>query len=202
MITQQQLAIFTGPQIAGKYYDVLIAGMAKYNINTKLRVCAFLAQILHESFNLLYSKELTGHTSKTMMSTWKKIFPTVESTVPYLHNPVALFNYVYGRPGNDLGNTQTGDGWKYIGRGFIGVTGRFNYTALAKDTGMDFVNHPELLELPQYAFLSAFNFWDKYKLNLLADHEDIVGISHKVNGGSIGLQNRIDNYNELIKMVA
>lgn len=199
MITKEQLAKFTGNLLADKYYQAIVDECAKGNITGKLRVCAFLAQILHESANLLYSKELTGHTVATMRSTWPHIFPTAESAQPCLHQPEKLFNYVYGtgKLGRDLGNDQPGDGWKYIGRGFIGTTGKANYKQLSEDTGIDFVSHPELLEQPHYALMSAVNFWNKYKLSELADKGDFRSVTQHVNGGQIGAANRELNYEKL-----
>lgn len=199
MVTQNQLAALTSPERAAKYYPSIVDQLTKANITGKSRVCAFLAQILHESANLSFTKELTGHTTKSMIITWHHIFPTEESTLPYLKNPEKLFNYVYGeRLGHDLGNDQPGDGWKYIGRGLIGVTGKANYAALSKDTGIDFVSHPELLEQPGYALMSAVNFWTKYKLNDLADKGDFKAITQRINGGQLGAPNREMLYQKLL----
>ena len=90
----------------------------------------------------------------------------------------------------DLGNTQTGDGQRYKGRGFIQCTGRSNYKAITKALGVDFLSNPELLGTPPYDMLSAGWYWDTRKLNVLADKDDVVGITKKVNGGLNGITQR------------
>lgn len=99
----------------------------------------------------------------------------------------------------DLGNTKRGDGMRYKGRGLIQLTGRANYSSISKDTGIDFVSNPELLTEPEYAVWSACWFWDKYNLNVLADEQDFIAITKKINGGTNGLSDRIKYYNLLIK---
>jgi len=90
----------------------------------------------------------------------------------------------------DLGNTQAGDGVRFKGRGLIQITGRANYTAVGKALGVDFLSSPELLETPQYAVISACWFWNSRNLNVLADKDDFLGITKKVNGGTNGLSDR------------
>jgi putative chitinase len=205
MITKDQLAkLIKSNTLSDKYYQAIVDECAKGKIIGKLRECAFLAQILHESGNLAFTKELTGHTTHSMRTTWPRIFPTDESTLLYLHKPEALFNYIYGtgKLGRDLGNTSAGDGWKYIGRGLLGTTGKANYQQLTNDTGIDFVNHPELLEQPHYALMSAVNFWNKYNLSAKADLGDFKGITQRINGGQIGAANREENYKKLLELYA
>lgn len=132
-----------------------------YHINTPLRLAHFLAQIDHESGGFKYLTEL-GNKAYFDKYEWRK----------------------------DLGNTQKGDGYKFRGRGYIQVTGRYNYLALSKDTGIDFVNNPDLLATEVNAILSACWFWSKKGLNSLADKDDLVGITKRVNGGLTGLEDR------------
>jgi putative chitinase len=98
----------------------------------------------------------------------------------------------------DLGNTHGGDGVKYKGRGLIQLTGRNNYQKLTNDFGVDFINHPETLESPEFAVKSACWFWQTNGLNPIADWDDIKSVTKRVNGGYNGLQDRI-NYYELAK---
>ena len=100
----------------------------------------------------------------------------------------------------DLGNTSDGDGVKFKGRGLIQITGKFNYIAIGKDLNEDFVSHPELLETPHYATLSAGWFWNKKGLNALADNDDIIHITKRVNGGLNGIEDR-QNYLSKAKAV-
>jgi putative chitinase len=102
----------------------------------------------------------------------------------------------------DLGNTQPGDGPRYKGRGAIQVTGRYNYTQMSKDLGVDFVDHPELAATPQYAFKTALWYWDTHKGNAVADTGDIVKITEMVNGGTHGLDVRTQFYNNALQVLA
>ena len=111
----------------------------------------------------------------------------------YLHEIASGVTYE-GR--KDLGNTEPGDGVRFKGRGFIQITGRANYQLISNDLGIDFVSSPELLELPEYAVESAGWFWDKKKLNRLADIGDFVLITKRINGGTNGLLNREEYWNK------
>lgn len=195
MITQQQFTTFTGPVLAEKYYRAIVDQLAKGNINTKARVCAFLAQILHESGNLAFTKENLNYSGVGLAKTWPSKFATLDIANDFAKQPEKIANYVYG---GRMGNNMIGDGWKYIGRGLIGVTGKDNYATLSKDTGIDFVNHPELLEQPDYALLSAVNFWNKYNLSALADAGNFKAITQRINGGQLGADNREKIHNKLL----
>ncbi len=144
-----------------------------YHINTPLRLAHFLAQIDHESGGFKYLTELGNR---------------------------AYFNKYEGR--KDLGNTEVGDGFRFRGRGYIQVTGRYNYLQLSKDTGIDFVNNPDLLATEVNAIVSACWFWSKRKLNALADKDDLIGITRRVNGGLNGLEDRrrkLAKWKQLVK---
>ncbi len=132
-----------------------------YGINTPLRLAHFFAQLDHESGGFYYLKELGND---------------------------AYFKKYEGR--KDLGNTVKGDGLKYKGRGYIQITGRSNYTALSNDTKVDYVNNPQWLEREADAMISALWFWNKKKLNTIADKDDILSITKKINGGLIGINDR------------
>jgi len=132
-----------------------------YHINTPLRLAHFLSQIEHESGGFKYLTELGGK---------------------------SYFDKYDGR--KDLGNTQKGDGYKFRGRGYIQVTGRYNYLSLSKDTGIDFINNPDLLATEVNAIVSACWFWSKKNLNVLADKDDLIGITKRINGGTNGLEDR------------
>jgi len=101
----------------------------------------------------------------------------------------------------DLGNINKGDGVKFVGRGLIQVTGRNNYQQLSKDFGVDFITHTELLQTPDYATKSACWFWNSKQLNLLADKEEFKLICERINGGLNGYSNRLNYYNELMKIL-
>jgi len=137
-----------------------------YHVNTPLRIAHFMAQIEHESGGFKYLRELGSN--------------------KYLDK------YDTGKLAERLGNTpeDDDDGQKYCGRGFIQVTGLANYTVLSKDTRIDFLNNPELLEEEANAMISALWYWGKHKLNNLADLDNIETITKKINGGFNGLADR------------
>jgi len=132
-----------------------------YHINTPLRIAHFMAQIEHESAGFKFLSELGSR---------------------------SYFNKYEGR--KDLGNIYEGDGYKFRGRGYIQVTGRYNYTALSKDVRIDFLSNPDLLSQESNAIISALWYWNKHKLNDLADKDDIKTITRKINGGYNGFDNR------------
>ena len=136
----------------------------KYNINTPLRIAHFLAQILHESGYLKTLKENLNYSVQGLTKTFKKYFINEAEALPYARNQEKIANKVYAnRMGN--GPESSGDGWKYRGRGVIMITGKDNYTTLSKDTGIDFVKKPQLLEQMDYAIMSGGWYWNKNNLS-------------------------------------
>lgn len=178
-----------------KYQSVL----KNYGINTELRVQHFMAQIEHESNlkpiqeNLNYSKEgliktFPKYFTKDTFDKNGKLIKSGTSTI-HAYNPKEIANIVYAnRMGN--GDASTNDGWKYKGRGFIQLTGKSNYEQFSKDTGIDVLNNPDLLLEEANAMVSAIWFWNKNNLNSLADKDDIIGITKKINGGINGIEHR------------
>jgi len=176
---------------AQKYVAHLNEACAKFGINTRSRICHFIAQTFHESGNLRVVRENLNYTAANCMKVWPRVFPTVESTVGFTKNPAALANKMYG---GRVGNKEPGDGWKYSGRGLIQVTFRGNYEPCGKFLGIDLVNHPELLEEPRWAALSAGWFWGEHAhCNAMADIDTLEAvkvITKKVNGGYTNLAER------------
>jgi len=152
----------SGIELQTKYKTLL----EKYGLNTRLRIAHFMAQIEHESGGFKYLRELGSD--------------------KYLDK------YDIGKLAERLGNTteDDNDGQKYCGRGYIQITGRYNYLKLSKDTKIDFLNKPELLEQEANAMISALWFWNLKGLNKLADKNDIIGITKKINGGLNGIEHR------------
>lgn len=136
----------------------------EYGVTTTLRMAHFLAQIAHESGELRYVRELASGAA-----------------------------YDTGSKAKALGNTpeKDGDGQRYKGRGLIQITGRTNYTAVGKALGVDFIAHPERLEEPQYAVASAFWYWHSHGINALADKDDSIAVTKRINGGTNGLDDRL-----------
>lgn len=159
---------------AGVFAPVLNAAMVKWGIVTPKRQAAFIAQIGHESGQLRWVREIWG--------------------------PTAQQAGYEGRA--DLGNTVKGDGSKYRGRGLIQVTGRANYAACGEALGLDLIDKPELLELPQHAAMSAAWFWATRGLNTLADQGEFVKITRRINGGTNGLADRQALYEKALKVLA
>jgi len=164
-ITTQQLQqiLPNAGQRAGVFAPLLNAAMQRYQIVGNKRVSAFIAQIGHESGQLVYAREIWGPTA-------------------------AQLKYE-GRA--DQGNTVSEDGFKYRGRGLIQITGRTNYAACGEALGIYLINQPELLEQPQYACLSAAWFWTTKGLNTLADPGEFNTITRRINGGLNGLADRL-----------
>ena len=123
------------------------------------------------------------------MRVWPSRFPDLQTAMKYAHNPEAIANKVYGgRMGN--GQEETGDGWKYHGRGLIQLTGKENYANCGSGIGVDLLSNPNLLNTPEYAALSAGWFWNKKGLNSLADSGDYETMTKRINGGTLGLDDR------------
>ena len=151
-----------------------------YYVNTPLRVAHFMAQIEHES-GLKPISENLNYSPTGLLKTFKKYFTSSQANF-YANNKVLIANKVYAnRMGN--GNEQSGDGWKYRGRGFLQITGKDNYLVLSKDTGIDCFNNPDLLLHEANAMISALWFWQKNKLNIHADNNDLDSVSDIINLG-------------------
>jgi putative chitinase len=170
-----------------KWLDGLNDCFEKYAINTPERQACFLAQVMHESNSFKALSENLNYSAQGLMRTWPSRFPDLDVAEKYEHNPEKIANKVYaGR----MGNIEEGDGWKYHGRGLIQLTGRENYANFGLNAGVDVLSNPDLLATPEYASLSAGWYWNKRNLNELADKMDIEGITKKINGGTIGLEDR------------
>jgi len=162
----------------------------RYEINTPERQAAFIGQCAHESMNFTKLEENMNYSAEGLMKTWPGRFPTLESAKPYHRNPEKIANKVYaGRMGN--GPEETGEGWLYHGRGLIQLTGKDNYTLAGDALNMDFIHSPDYVLVPKYAALTAGWFWNKRQLNKEADAKDFTGMTKKINGGTIGLDDRI-----------
>jgi putative chitinase len=183
MIEAQLLAL----GIEGKWLEPLLETFEKYQINTPKRQACFIGQCMHESGGFKQLKENLNYSAKALMNTWPSRFPDLNTAMIYERQPEKIANKVYsGR----MGNTEDGDGAKYIGRGLIQLTGKDNYRAFGNAIGEDLVANPQLVEEPRYAALSAGWFWNKRGLNALADVMDIATMTKRINGGSIGIEDR------------
>jgi putative chitinase len=175
--------------IDAKWLEPLEDTFAKYDINTPERQAAFIGQCAHESGNFKTLEENLNYKPEALMRVWPSRFPDIATAMKYAHNQEAIANKVYGgRMGN--GVEETGDGWKYHGRGLIQLTGKENYANCGSGIGVDLLSSPGLLNTPEYAALSAGWFWNKKGLNTLADAGDFETMTKRINGGTLGLEDR------------
>ena len=195
MLEAQLLAL----GIEGKWFEPLQETFEKYQINTPKRQACFIGQCMHESGGFKFLKENLNYSAKALMNTWPSRFPDADTAEKFARQPEMIANKVYsGR----MGNTEDGDGAKYIGRGLIQLTGKDNYTAFGDAIGEDLVANPQLVEEPRYAALSAGWFWNKRGLNALADAMDITTLTVRINGGKIGIDDRIAKINKALDILA
>ena len=178
--------------------------MEKFQINTPLRLAHFLAQCGHESGGFRLTKENLNYSAKGLMGIFKKYFPTQALADAYARKPEKIANKVYGsRMGN--GPEASGDGAKYCGRGYIQLTGKDNYTAFGKSINEDIAANPTWVA-EKYALLSAAWFFSKNGLHKLADggatDAVVTSITKRVNGGTIGLADRIKHFKEYHALLA
>jgi len=182
-----------------QWLDPLNETFDKYQINTLQRQACFLGQTMHESGSFKFTKENLNYSAKALMATWPSRFADIETATQYERQPEKIANKVYsGR----MGNTEDGDGAKYIGRGLIQCTGKENYTHCGEALGIDLIGSPHLLEEPRYAVLSAGWFWNKKGLNALADEGTSNAfeiMTKRINGGLLGLDDRKSKMNEALK---
>ena len=195
-------------KLKGHIPDAVIAMIPavaqKFQIDSALRLAHFLAQCGHESGGFRLTKENLNYSAKGLNGIFKKYFPTLESALPYERKPEKIANKVYGgRMGN--GPESTGDGAKFCGRGYIQLTGKDNYTAFGKSIGEDVCANPQVVA-EKYALLSAAWFFNKNGLHKMADGgaSDVVvtSITKRVNGGTIGLPDRIKHFKEYYHLLA
>jgi len=175
----------------------------KFEIDTPLRLAHFLAQAGHESGGFRLTKENLNYSAKGLQGIFKKYFPTEAKAKEYERKPEKIANLVYGnRMGN--GPESSGDGAKYCGRGYIQLTGKDNYIAFGKSIGVDLTIAPTLVA-GQYALVSAGWFFWKNGLNKIADlgatDEVVTKITKRVNGGTIGLADRIKHFKEYHNLI-
>ena len=194
--------------LKGHIPDAVIAMIpdtaAKFGINTPLRLAHFLAQCGHESGGFRATQENLNYSAKGLNGIFRKYFPTEASAAAYARQPAKIAAKVYGgRMGN--GAESTGEGYKFRGRGYIQLTGKENYTAFGKAIGEDIISNPDIVA-SKYALLSAAWFFSKNGLHRMADEgssdQVVTKITKRVNGGTIGLPDRIKHFKEYYKLLA
>jgi putative chitinase len=195
-------------RLKGHVPDTVIAQipgvMEKFGVNTPLRLAHFLAQCGHESGGFRLTQENLNYSAKGLMGIFKKYFPTQALADAYARKPEKIANKVYGgRMGNGL--EATGEGYKFRGRGYIQLTGKQNYTAFDLAVEDDILANPDLVST-KHALSSAAWFWKKNGLSAIADTgssaEVVTKITKRVNGGTIGLADRIKHFKEYHALLA
>ena len=178
--------------------------MEKFGISNPTRLAHFLSQVAHESGNFKFVNENLNYSSKGLMAIFKKYFPTEALATAFERKPEKIANKVYAnRMGN--GNEASGEGYKFRGRGYIQLTGKDNYKAFSDFIGEDCVANPDLVAT-KYPLTSAAFFFHKNKLWDICDkghsHEIVTAVTKRVNGGTIGLDDRIKHFEEYNNLLA
>jgi len=201
LITKSQLAdLIPGNKYVDYWCSALNQILPEYEINTPKRVAAFVAQCAHESGGFKFLIENLNYRAASLRKTFPKYFPTDILAAQYEKQPAKIANRVYAnRMGN--GDEQSGDGFRYCGRGLIQLTGKDNYTVFAASIDTPVNEIPEYLETFEGAVQSACWFWESNSLNKWADKSDIVMLTKKINGGTIGLEDRIKHYNHALHVL-
>jgi len=194
---------------AERWADAVANACAEFSISTPQRIAGFLSQCAHESGGFERLQESLNYSADGMAGIWPKRFAVLgpdgkpvkkdgknqpnKFALALHRKPEMIANVVYSnRMGN--GPTESGEGWKYRGRGLKQLTGKDNHRACSAGLGVDLVSNPDLLLEPVYAARSAAWFWSTNKCNAFADAEDIEGLTRKINGGLIGIDDRKKRY--------
>ena len=184
--------------IEDKWLDPLNATFDKYDINTPKRQAGFIGQCQHESGNFKTLEENLHYSAASLMRVWPSRFPDQATADQYANNPQKIANKVYaGR----MGNTEDGDGFKYRGRGVLQLTGKDSYTFCGQALKLDLTANPDLLLEPMNAMLSAGWFWNKRGLNAAADVSGWEEVTMKINGGVLGLDDRITKITKALQIL-
>lgn len=192
--TKEQLAqLIPGNQYVDHWYDALNEILPEYEINTPQRVAAFIAQCAHESGGFKALKENLNYKAPSLRRVFPKYFPDDAIAAAYANKGEMIANRVYAnRMGN--GPEESGDGYRYCGRGLVQLTGKDNYSWFAASLEMAVEDVPEYLATFEGAVQSACWFWETNNLNQWADKDDILTMTKRINGGTIGLEDRKKHY--------
>lgn len=208
-LTEQQLAAMIPSNKANvdKWHKAMVEILPKYKIDTPQRIAGFIAQCAHESGDFRTLEENLNYSAKSLNAVFGRYFgaPPKRNADEFARNPEKIANYVYmdefRSKAGQMGNTKAGDGWRFRGRGLKQLTGRNNYTAFGKTVGMTAEQAAEYVATEKGAIESACWFWDTAGCNKFADAGDIVGLSKRINGGTIGLDDRVRRWNEALAIL-
>jgi putative chitinase len=193
----QLLKLHIGPQ----WVDPLNETFNRFGINTARQQAAFIGQCGHECANFRILEENLNYRAATLMKLWPKRFPNLEISSQYAGNAKKIANNVYAsRMGNR--DEASGDGYRFRGRGCIQLTGHANYYHAGQALGVDFVMEPDLVATPKYAAMTAGWFWSTHGCNDLAESGNWVNLTKKINGGTIGLDERVAHTNQALSVIS
>jgi putative chitinase len=201
-LTKDQLSqLLPNNPYIDQWHHALSQLLPDYEIDTPKRIAAFIAQCSHESGGFTALKENLNYRAVTLRKVFPKYFPNDDLANAYAGKQEMIANKVYAnRMGN--GNEASGDGFRYCGRGLIQLTGKSNYQAFADSLEMNVEDVPEYLQSFEGAAQSACWFWESNNLNRFADTGDIKGMTKVINGGYIGLEDRIKHYDYALSVLA
>lgn len=203
-LTPAQFALLF-PHASPLAFDALNRAMTRFDITSPVRIAAFLAQVGHESNSLTVFEENLNYSAKRLAVVWPKRYADADGKPNALAinlggHPMAIANNTYAnRNGN--GDEASGDGWRYRGRGAIQITGRTNYRTMGLRLGLDLLDKPELLSYPEGACTSAACFWKVNGCNERADAGLFTEITRTINGGTVGLADRVARWDLAKKVV-
>jgi putative chitinase len=187
--------------IGPEWVDPLNETFQRYNISSVVQQAAFIGQCGHECGNFRILEENLNYKAATLMRLWPKRFPTQEIANEFAGNPRKIANKVYAdRMGNR--DEASGDGYRFRGRGALQLTGATNFYNAGKALGMDFWAEPDLVATPKYAALTAGWFWDTHKCNAVAQAQDWVKLTKIINGGTIGIEERLKHINQALSILS
>ena len=196
-VTAEQLAKL---HIGAQWVDALNETFERFGIDTPKKQAAFIGQCGHECGNFKVLEENLNYRAETLCKLWPKRFPSLEFAKQYERQPKKIANSVYSsRMGNR--DEASGDGFRFRGRGCIQLTGHSSYYHAGKALGVDFVMEPDLVSSPKYAALTAGWFWSTHDCNALAQAADWTRLTKKINGGTIGLEDRIKHINHALEVL-
>jgi len=198
-LTREQLAqIIPGNPYIDHWFHALSQALPDYEINTPQRIAAFLAQCGHESGGFTAIKENLNYKAESLVRVWPRYFNAGNAN-DYAHNQEKIANRAYAnRMGN--GPEESGDGWKFCGRGLIQLTGRSNYQAFADSLQISIDDASEYLKTFEGCVQSACWFWEANNLNQYADSGDILTMTKRINGGVLGLDDRTARYQKALRV--
>ena len=197
LVNRKMLCTITTPELADKWAVALNETCEEFAIDNPFRIAGFLSQTAHESAGFKFVSENLNYSAASLMRVWPTRFPNVEIAQRYAMQPEKIANRAYAdRMGN--GDEASGDGWKYRGRGLIQLTGKNNYVAYSMACDNEALQKPDIVAEPKYAAESAGWFWNVNRLNTLADAQDVVGMTKRINGGTHGLDDRQMKYSKIM----